>query len=83
MASDSDLIEFIRGNREPYKLDEAAEELHKLGRLGAAWPRASAVEWKRELQRLVDEGKLVDSNGMLTVARVESLKQGSLFDQRG
>lgn len=80
MPDDTDLIEFIRGNREPYDLDEAAEELHKLGRLGAAWPRASAVEWKREFQRLVSEGKLNECNGMLTVAKVESLKQGSLFD---
>lgn len=77
---DADLIEFVRGNREPFAIDEASSELAFLGRSGTGWPQATTEHWKRELQRLVNEGKLTECDGMLTVARVESLKQGSLFD---
>lgn len=81
MPNDNDLIEFIRSARGPFHIDAAAAELENLGgRPGVAWPRASAQDWKREFQRLVNKGKLTDSDGMLTVTRVESLKQGSLFD---
>ncbi len=76
---DTDLIDFIRGNREPIAITEAAEELSRLGNLGAAWPRASVEHWQRELQRLVDAGKLVRCGEMLSVAKQETMRQGELF----
>lgn len=75
----NDLIDFIRGARGAITIDQAASELHQLGKHGAAWPRASAVEWKRELLRLVDEGELVLDGETLTVAKKEEMRQGELF----
>lgn len=80
MSQDDDLIEFVRGAREPFAIDEAASELAFLGRSGADWPQASATHWKRELEQLVDKGLLNLNDGFLTVAKPEQLKQKSLFD---
>lgn len=77
---DQDLIEFVRGARGPFAIDEAASELAFLGRAGADWPQASAAHWKRELEQLVDKGLLNLNDGFLTVAKPEQLKQKSLFD---
>jgi hypothetical protein len=76
----SDLIDFIRFARQPIAISEAASELSQLGNAGAAWPRASSEHWVRELQRLVDDGELVLDGDMLTVAKREEMKQGSLFE---
>jgi hypothetical protein len=76
---DTDIIDYIRGNREPIAIIEAAEELSQLGNLGAAWPRATPEHWTRELQRLVDAGKLLECNGILSVPKAEQMKQGELF----
>ena len=76
----SDLIDFIRSYREPVSITEAASELEHLGTHGAAWKRATATHWVRELRALVDAGELVLDGDMLTVAKKEELKQGSLFD---
>jgi hypothetical protein len=77
---DADVIDFIRGARGPFAIDEAASELAYLGRAGADWPQASATHWKREFERLVDKGLLNLNNGFLTVAKPEQLTQKSLFD---
>ncbi|XZE18783.1 hypothetical protein SH449x_004088 [Pirellulaceae bacterium SH449] len=79
-ATESELIEFVRSYREPFPISMAATELHHLGNLGADWPKASYEHWVRELEQLVDKGLLDLTNGCLTVARVESLVQKSLFD---
>lgn len=76
----NDLIDFIRGYREPVSLDEAAMELHSLGNAGAAWPRASVQDWRRELIKLVSDGKLTCNDGMLSVHKVETMRQENLFE---
>jgi hypothetical protein len=68
-----DIVEFVRSYREPVKLTEAASELHKLGNLGADWPRASYEHWMRELEQLANEGKLlIDAKGLVSVPRGEA-----------
>lgn len=74
------LITFIRGIQ-PVSIFEAAGELATLGEHGAAWPRASAEHWRRELTKLVNDGWLTETNGMLSVAvqRGDTPTQGMLF----
>lgn len=68
-----DLVEFIRSYRGPVKLSEAASELHKLGNLGADWPKASQEHWIRELEQLAKNGKLqIDTDGLVSVPRGEA-----------
>ncbi len=76
---ESDLIAFIRSARGPYPLSVAASELERLGKAGAGWPTATATHWQRELEALVSKGLLTLEDGMLSVAKVEELKQGELF----
>lgn len=80
MANESDLIEFVRSARGPFPISVAAGELENLGRRGAGWPQASATHWQRELEQLANKGLLNLCDGMLTVAKVETVKQQSLFD---
>ena len=75
----TDLIDFIRSYREPVSIHEAATELQSLGTLPTGWKRATATHWVRELRALVDAGELVLDGEMLTVAKKEELRQGSLF----
>jgi hypothetical protein len=77
---ESDLINFIRSARGPYPLSVAASELESLGKAGAGWPNATATHWQRELEALVSKGLLTLADGMLSVPKVESVKQGTLFD---
>ncbi len=65
--NDNHVIDFIRSNREPISIFEAAGDLHDLGLNGAERPRLQANQWKTELQRLVQLGKLIETNGMLSV----------------
>lgn len=60
---DADLIKYVRGNREPLAIHEAATDLACLGRNGAAWPRKSRTAWEKELRRLAAEGRLVMHEG--------------------
>ena len=75
----SDLIEFIRSARGPISIYYAAAELESLGSRGAGWQRATATHWVRELRALVDAGELVLDGDVLTVAKIETMKQGELF----
>ena len=77
---ESDLIAFIRSARGPYPLSVAASELERLGKSGAGWPTATATHWQRELDALVAKGLLTLADGMRSVPKVESVKQGTLFD---
>lgn len=79
MANDNDLVEFIRSARGPIGLSFAAAELESLGNRQTGWPSATATHWQRELERLANKGVLNLCDGMLTVAKAESLKQGELF----
>jgi hypothetical protein len=76
---ETDLIDFIRSARGPFPLSVAASELESLGKAGAGWPTATKQDWIRKLRQLVADGKLIECDGMLTVAKAESLKQGELF----
>jgi hypothetical protein len=82
VANESELVDYIRGFREPVLISVAAEELAMLGRSGAGWPQASATHWQRELEQLANKGLLNLCDGMLTVAKVETVKQQSLFDMQ-
>jgi hypothetical protein len=77
---ETDLIDFIRSARGPIGLSFAAEELVRLHDIGAGWPNATATHWQRELEALVSKGLLTLADGMLSVAKVETVKQGTLFD---
>lgn len=79
MANDNDLVEFIRSARGPFEIGVAAFELESLGKAGAGWPTASKQDWIRKLRQLVSDGKLIECDGMLTVAKVVEMKQGELF----
>ncbi|AMV30858.1 hypothetical protein VN12_19795 [Pirellula sp. SH-Sr6A] len=74
-----DLLQFVRG-AQPSSIYELAGELAMLGESGAAWPRASAEHWRRELQSLIDSGKLVEVGGNISVAVTAKPMQGTLFD---
>jgi hypothetical protein len=76
---ESDLIAFIRSARGPFPLSVAASELERLGKAGAGWPNATSTHWQRELESLVSKGLLTLADGMLSVPKVESVKQGTLF----
>lgn len=78
---DTDLIDFIRPIA-PVHIYEIAGELHSLSQNGAKWPRASAEHWKREIERLVKDGKLDETKGMITIAKAKANAptQGTLFD---
>ena len=80
MANESELVDYIRGFREPGSISVAAGELAMLGRAGAGWPNASATHWQRELEQLVASGKLLECNGLLSVPKTETVKQRTLFD---
>lgn len=74
-----DLINFVRG-AQPCSIFELAGELATLSENGAGWPRASAEHWRREIQKLVDEGNLVDDGGNISVALHTKPRQATLFD---
>jgi hypothetical protein len=74
-----DLLQFVRGAG-PCSIYELAGELAMLGENGSTWPRASAEHWRRELQALIDDGKLVDTDSNISVAVTIKPKQGTLFD---
>lgn len=76
---DEDLIEFIRTYRGPYAIYEAAGDLAALGDNGGNWPKANAQHWKRELGRLVADGKLQEVEGGLIVPLSSDAKQLELF----
>ena len=76
---DADLIEFIRTYRGPYATYEAAGDLAALGENGGNWPKANAQHWKRELDRLLADGKLQAVEGGLIVPLSEEPKQMTLF----
>jgi hypothetical protein len=76
---DADLIEFIRTYRGPYAIYEAAGDLAALGENGGNWPKANAQHWKRELDRLLADGKLQEVDGGLIVPLSEEPKQMTLF----
>lgn len=76
---DADLIEFIRTYRGPYAIYEAAGDLAALGDNGGNWPKANAQHWKRELDRLLADGKLQEVDGGLIVPLSEEPKQMTLF----
>jgi hypothetical protein len=76
---DEDLIEFIRTYRGPYQIYEAAGDLATLGENGGNWPKANAQHWKRELDRLVADGKLQAVEGGLIVPLSIDAKQLELF----
>ena len=76
---DADLIEFIRTYRGPYPIYEAAGDLAALGDNGGNWPKANAQHWKRELDRLVLDGKLQEVDGGLIVLLSQSVQQLELF----
>jgi hypothetical protein len=75
----ADLIEFIRTYRGPYAIYEAAGDLAALGDNGGNWPKANAQHWKRELDRLLADGKLQEVDGGLIVPLSEEPKQLELF----
>jgi hypothetical protein len=76
---DADLIEFVRTYRGPYPIYEAAGDLAALGDNGGNWPKANAQHWKRELDRLVADGKLQEVDGGLIVPLSSDAKQLELF----
>jgi hypothetical protein len=76
---DADLIEFVRTYRGPYPIYEAAGDLAALGDNGGNWPKANAQHWKRELVRLVLDGKLQEVEGGLIVPLSTDAKQLELF----
>jgi hypothetical protein len=76
---DADLIEFVRTYRGPYAIYEAAGDLVALGDKGGNWPKANAQHWKRELDRLVADGKLQAVDGGLIVPLSSDAKQLELF----
>ena len=76
---DADLIEFVRTYRGPYPIYEAAGDLAALGDNGGNWPKANAQHWKRELDRLVADGKLQEVDGGLIVPLSEEPKLMTLF----
>lgn len=80
-TTDQDLIQFVRSNIEPLSIDEMATDLETLGRSGADWTRASKTSWKREINRLIHEGKLLkDDEGRVSCpAEEKELTQGTLF----
>lgn len=60
---------------------EIAGELEDLGKHGAAWPRATANHWKREIEKLIERGELVEVDGVvkLPVVTDDRPKQMTLF----
>jgi hypothetical protein len=58
---------------------EAAGDLAALGENGGNWPNATAQHWKRELDRLLADGKLQEVDGGLIVPLSEEPKQMTLF----
>jgi hypothetical protein len=77
MSDAPSLIDFVRSYREPTATAYVAQELERLGKLGTEWPRASAGEWTRQLRMLVLDGKLSESDGVLSIPK--QVKQGQLF----
>jgi hypothetical protein len=75
---DADLIEFIRTYRGPYAIYEAAGDLAALGDNGGNWLKANAQHWKRELGRLVLDGKLQEVDGLIVPLSTDA-KQLELF----
>jgi hypothetical protein len=73
-----ELLDFIRSYREPVSIDDVAKELESLGKAGASWPIASAIEWHRELMKLVDAGQLRIEGNVLSIVK-QGLTQGELF----
>jgi hypothetical protein len=53
--------------------------LAALGASGGNWPNATAQHWKRELGRLVADGKLQEVDGGLIVPLSHDAKQLELF----
>lgn len=76
---DADLVEFVRSYRAPYPVYEAAGDLAAIGANGGNWPAAGAQHWKRELDRLVADGKLQEVDGGLVVPVSSDVTQLELF----
>ena len=60
---------------------EIAGELEDLGKHGAAWPRATANHWKREIETLIERGQLVEVERVvkLPIVKDGKTKQMELF----
>jgi hypothetical protein len=79
----SAVIRFVTElGRLEYTSEEVATELHRLGKHGCDWPRASAAEWSAEIDRLLAAGTIeLSGRGHLRMAREASSKpvQRGLF----
>lgn len=65
-VADNELIQFVRSYSEPIELKEAARDLARLGKYGAAWPRASIASWETRLRELAKLGELVREGQLLS-----------------
>lgn len=66
IATDDQLVRFIRTYSEPIELKEAARDLARLGKYGAAWPRVPIKLWETRLREMAASGKLVRDGQLLS-----------------
>jgi len=55
----TDLIEFLRGERKPMQRQILCAAIQREAAYNAAWPRATIKEWDRALAAAVKAGELV------------------------
>lgn len=72
-----ELVAYIRKNP-PASKWEIAAELASLGAAGAPWPKASATQWKAEINQMIARGDLVEVNNTVRLPEQESVPTGQL-----
>ena len=59
MSLQTDLIEFLRGERKPMRRQMLCAAIQREAAYNAAWPRATIEEWDKALAEAVKAGELV------------------------
>lgn len=82
-STEDAIVDYVSNSRESMTIDQVAEELERLARYGASWPKATRHEYKRAIERVIHADRLrVDGLGVLRLPEKDSAKtpmQQSLF----